>query len=70
VTRADSDRPLRLITEHHLRSLPQWREQVEHRHTWLQWEDLTAKPGERFLPTDLAACRELSREASDDTNHV
>jgi len=54
---------LRETVERYLRGRPEWREHQEHSHTHLQWEDLTAKPGERFLPTDLAAVRQMAREA-------
>jgi hypothetical protein len=57
---------LRELIENYLRSCDTWREHPERRGTYLQWEDLTAKAGQRFLATDLAAVRQMTREALND----
>jgi hypothetical protein len=57
---------LRELIENYLRSCDNWRERPDRRGTYLQWEDLTAKEGQRFLSTDLAAVRQMTREALHD----
>ena len=54
---------LREKIEEHLRSLPHWGENIEHRGTHLQWEDLRATDRDRrCMRTGLAIDRELAYE--------
>lgn len=57
---------LRDLISAYLRGCDGWREHPEHRHTYMQWEDLRVPADEprKTLPTDLAAVRQLAYESA------